>query len=76
MPLLEITEENLEEAFQYHQWTSDQTTRGNAVRGALVDACKVIFASVPRCPLRTRALNAIFDARMQCNAAITHEEMK
>ncbi len=75
MALIEITEDNVEDAFNYHAWTEDQVKRGAEIRAALVEACKVILRNVPRCPLRTQALNGLFDARMRANAAITHERM-
>lgn len=70
----EINLENIEELFTYQPWNNDQTARGVAIRTALVEAGKVILRRSPRCPLRTRALNALFDARMLANAAISFEE--
>lgn len=67
----ELTLDNVTDAFEYHPWDDDQKTRGEIVRHNLAAAAEVILANVPRSPLRTRALNAIFDARMLANAAIT-----
>lgn len=75
MALIELNEENVEDAFNYHPWTPEQTARGQEIRASLVAACRVILRTVPRCLLRTRALNQLFDARMLANAAITHEDM-
>lgn len=73
MPLTEITLDNVEDAFQYHRWSPEQIASGGVVRAACVEAVRAILTNVPRSPLRTRAINAIFDARMLANAAITHD---
>lgn len=70
----EITLDNIPDAFEYHAWDESQRERGEAVRHNLAAAAEVILANVPRSPLRTRALNAIFDARMLANAALTFEK--
>lgn len=66
-----INEKNVEEAFQYQPWNDQQVAAGAEVRAALVTAAKAILKGVPETPLRTRALNALVDARMLANAAIT-----
>ena len=70
-PSEELSLENIEEAMQYQQWGPLETKRGAQVREALTMAAKAILWNVQRSPLRTRALNAIVDARMLANAAIT-----
>jgi hypothetical protein len=67
-----ITDEELEDIFEYHPWDEDQISCGADVKKALAEAFRVVVISVPPCPTRTRALNAITDARMLANAAITH----
>ena len=64
---------NVERAFTYQQWNADQVKRGREVTAALIAAAKAILTNVPECPMRTRALNNLVDARMIANAAITHD---
>lgn len=66
-----INEKNVERAFNYQAWNAEQMKAGTDIRASLVKAAKVILANVPESPLRTRALNALVDARMLANAAIT-----
>ena len=68
-----ITLDNIELAFTYKSWDQSQVARGSAVTRALIEAGKVILRNVPECPLRTRALNDLIDARMKANAASTHD---
>ena len=75
---IETTEENsvevdreVENLFGYHPWTDEQKDAGKPVCEALAEAYKAILAHVPSSPTRTRALNAITDARMLANQAIT-----
>jgi len=65
--------DNVEHAFTYHAWNDDQKKRGAEVTGDLIEAAKSILRNVPECPMRTRALNNLIDARMIANAAITHD---
>lgn len=65
--------ENVEHAFTYQAWNEDQLARGREVTAALIAAAKAILQNVPECPMRTRALNNLVDARMIANAAITHD---
>lgn len=70
-----LTEEVIAEVdnlFEYHPWDEEQKCAGQVVRSVLADAYKQILKWVPPCPTRTRALNKLVDARMDCNAAITH----
>lgn len=62
----------IDAAFEYHPWSQDQTTRGQAVRAKLADAVKTIIACVPPSPDRSAAIRKIREARMDCNSAITH----
>ena len=66
-----INKDNVNEAFQYQPWNEEQVKAGAAIRESLVVAAKMILEFVPETPLRTRALNALIDARMLANAAIT-----
>jgi hypothetical protein len=66
-----ITEANVDETFQYQPWNEEQQKAGHEVRDALVTAAKAMLKNIPETPLRTRALNALVDARMLANAAIT-----
>jgi len=66
-----INEKNVEVAFQYQPWNDEQVKAGAIIRETLVVAAKMIISNVPETPLRTRALNALVDARMLANAAIT-----
>lgn len=63
--------DNVEEVFRYQPWNPDQVDAGNQVRDALVLAAKTILRTVPPSPSRTRALNAVMDARMLANQAIS-----
>ncbi len=62
----------IDNLFEYHPWDEDQKTAGKVVREQLASAVKQIVKWVPPCPTRTRAINKLVDARMDCNAAITH----
>lgn len=66
-----INTSNVEEAFNYQPWNDEQVKAGTAIRESLIVAAKMILEYVPETPLRTRALNALIDARMLANAAIT-----
>jgi hypothetical protein len=71
-----VTEEVGEEIsnlFEYHRWDEGKTAKGNVVRAALEQAYRAIVNNVPPCPTRTVALRKIVEARMDANAAITHE---
>lgn len=74
MPLTEINLENLDEAFDYAPWDDKQKVVGQWYKEHLKDAARILLENVPHSPLRTRALNALFDVRMLGNAAITHEK--
>jgi hypothetical protein len=63
----------IETVFQYAPWTPEKIEAGGKVRQALAEAVKVIVANVPPCPTRTVAIRKIIEARMDCNAAITHD---
>ncbi len=65
-------EKEIEECFTYAPWDGVKAAKGGAVRKALVDAIKVIIANVPSSPTRTVAIRKLIEARMDCNAAITH----
>lgn len=67
----ELSLENVDQAFKYQPWDPFQQQSGDVVREALVAAAKAILRTVPRTPSRTRALNAVMDARMLANQAIT-----
>ena len=72
-PLSErLTLANIEHAFTYQTWNEDQARQGREVTSALIAAAKAVLMNVPECPMRTRALNNLVDARMIANAAITH----
>jgi hypothetical protein len=58
--------------FEYHAWDEDKIGRGALVRNVLMDAVRMIIATVPPCPDRTVAIRKIREARMDCNSAITH----
>lgn len=57
--------------FTFKDWTLEQIEKGAEVKNALKEAYKLIIKNVPSSPTRTRALNALLDARMLANAAIT-----
>lgn len=63
----------IDDAFLYHPWTPEQEAKGNAVRGALIAALRVIVENVPPGPDRTAAIRKLREARMDCNSAITHD---
>lgn len=62
----------VDDLFEYHPWDASKLAAGVAVRKVLADAVKVIINNVPPCPTRTVAIRKIVEARMDCNAAITH----
>lgn len=63
---------NVREAFTYAAWDKSQVDAGKEVTEALIIAAETVLRVVPESPLRTRAVNGLFDARMLANAAITH----
>lgn len=67
-----MTVDNVREAFTYAPWDQEQVDAGKQVTEALIAAAETILRVVPESPLRTRAINGLFDARMIANAAITH----
>ncbi len=67
----EVTD-GVRDMFEYHAWSEDQVGRGALVRNALMEAVRVIVATVPPCPDRTVAIRKIREARMDANSAITH----
>jgi hypothetical protein len=67
------TRAQIHDLFQYHAWDDGMINQGSIVLNALEEAYAAIIANVPPSPTRTRALNAIVDARMLANAAITHK---
>lgn len=66
-----VTLQNVEECFTYHAWEPYKVDDGNAVREALVAACKAILRHVPDCPDRSSAIRKLREARMDANSAIT-----
>ncbi len=62
----------VDDLFEYHKWDEAQIEQGRLVRCILADAVKTIIANVPPCPTRTVAIRKLVEARMDCNAAITH----
>ena len=64
--------DSVDDAFEYHPWTSELIEKGKLVRKALSDAVKIIIGAVPPGPDRTVAIRKIREARMDCNSAITH----
>lgn len=66
-----LNESNVTEAFNYQPWNDEQVAAGQEIRDALVTTAKLMIKNAPETPLRTRALNALIDARMLINACIT-----
>ena len=65
--------EEIENLFKYQPWTPNKVRRGEEVRSKLIEAYISMIDNVPPCPTRTRALNALTDARMLANAAISFD---
>jgi hypothetical protein len=63
----------IDDLFTYHSWEgdADKIQAAKNVRESLADAYECIICHVPPSPSRTRALNAIEDARMLANKALT-----
>lgn len=76
MALIEVTAENVDEVFSYHSPVGDQPERFKRISEATKFAALVILESAPRCPDRTRALNALRDARMLANSAVALENVE
>lgn len=60
------------ERFTYKPWTPEQVERGKHVTAAAINLATEIILNVPPGPTRTRAINAVEEARMLANAALTH----
>jgi len=72
----EVTPEvvdTVKDIFKYHPWDQKKIDCGEKVRAALQGTYLVILEAVPACSTRTRALNKLVEARMDANAAITHD---
>lgn len=76
MALVEVTPENLDDVFSYHSPSGTQPERFLAISRAMKEAARAILENVPRCPDRTRAINALRDARMLANAAVALEHVE
>jgi hypothetical protein len=62
----------VDDMFTYHSWSKDQVEKGNKVKEALAEACKVIYRNVPISSDRSSAIRKLREARMDANSAITH----
>lgn len=67
-----ITQDEVNDIFDYHPWNEEQKTKGIIVRKILAEAFAQIIEVVPPCPDRSAALRKLRDVRMDCNSAITH----
>lgn len=67
----EVIERLVNELFMHHDWEPEQIAAGAEVRDSLAATFMTVLEKVPPCPTRTRALNALLDARMLANQAIT-----
>lgn len=67
-----ITDEQIDDLHRYHDDPSKQP-RYDAVREACIILMKAVRDHAPRCSDRTRAFQAIRDARMLANSAIALE---
>lgn len=63
--------EAVNELFTFAPWIDEQKRQGEPVNEALQAAYLAVIENVPSGPTRSRALNAITDARMLANQAIT-----
>lgn len=72
---VEVTVENVHEAFRYHSPQGTQPIRFENISAAAEALARVILENAPRCPDRTRSLNAVRDARMLANAAVALENV-
>lgn len=68
----QIEPDELDNIFEYAPWDQKQIKKGAIVRNALKEAFAQIIENVPPCADRSAALRKIREARMDCNAAITH----
>lgn len=73
--LTEVTLENVHEVARYHAPTADQPMRFERISAAAENLMCVILENAPRCPDRTRAINAARDARMLANSAVALENV-
>lgn len=64
--------ETLNDQYNYHPWTPEQTASGQKIRAALVLAAAAIINEAPPGPDRAVALRKLREARMDANSAITH----
>lgn len=62
----------IDDAFEYHEWTSEQVEAGIKIRATLAEAVKAIIAGAPPSPDRSAAIRKCREARMDANSAITH----
>lgn len=74
--MIEINEDNVDDAFSYHAPKEGQPEKYKAIAEAGAAFAKVILANCPRSPLRIRALNMAFDTRMVANAAVATDHIK
>lgn len=69
----EEIDKSIQALFTYRPWNDEQIAKGKVVKDALAVAFKAIILNVPSSPSRTRALNALVDARMLVNASISFD---
>jgi hypothetical protein len=62
----------IDDAFDYHKWTDEQTMAGELIRTALASAVKTIVRNAPPSADRSAAIRKIREACMDANSAITH----
>jgi hypothetical protein len=57
----------------FHPWDEDKVEKAAPIRKAIGEAYKAIIINVKASPARTRALNALTDARMLAHTALTFD---
>ena len=68
-----LTDEQIASLCAYH-CTQNKDKNFENIRKGCADLLKIIFDNAPQCSARTRAINAVLDARMLANQAIALEK--
>ena len=66
-----ITLQTVEDVMRAQPWDVGQVENGTTVREAITAAAKAVLRAVPPGRFRDRAIDALVDAQMHANAAIS-----
>ena len=71
-----LSEEDIEKLFTYRRWTPEEVEAYRPLREHGKQLALEILCTVPECPQKTRAINAIHEAVYLVNTAATLHPME